>query len=118
MSNCYAVEDPIYQPGMRIISAITKASPAVVTTTFDHDFITGTIVRLVIPRADGMTQGDKLTGEITVTGTDTFSIDIDSRLFDTFSIPSSPSPHTDVCALVIPIGSKNSILTIATKNTL
>jgi len=78
---------PIFQPALRIISAITKAQEAQVTTSFDHDYITGEIVRLLVPIDFGMWQINKLTGTITVTGSDTFTIDIDTTNFDTFSVP-------------------------------
>ena len=115
---CYAVEDPTFQPAMRVISAITNASPAEVTTTFDHDYVTGTIVRLIVPKALGMRQADKLVGEITVTATDTFTIDIDTTLFNAFSIPGSPAPYVNVCGLVIPIGEDTDTLAASTRNTL
>lgn len=77
-----AIASPTFQPAMRIISAITNASPATVTTTFDHDYVSGTVVRLHIPTGFGMYQANKLQGEITVTGTTTFTIDIDTTDFD------------------------------------
>jgi len=113
MSTCYANPDPQFQPAMRIISAVTNAFPASVTTTFDHDYITGTIVRFYIPQAEGMTQLDKKTGTITVTGTDTFTVDIDTTRFDTFVIPGVPAWYENTCALVVPIGEVSDQLTAA-----
>lgn len=118
MSTCYAAQSPTFQPAMRLISAITNANPAQVTTTFDHDYVTGIIVRLEIPRAVGMHQANGLTGTITVTGTATFTVDIDTTDFDVFAIPGSPSPHDNTCAQVIPIGEDNSLLRAATQNIL
>lgn len=115
---CYAVVQPIFQPAMRLITAITNANPAAVTTSFDHDYISGTIVRLYVPIADGMYQIDKKIGTITVTGLTTFTIDIDTTTFDVFAIPVSPSPHTPICAQVVPIGEINSTLAAATQNVL
>lgn len=82
-----ALQNPTYQPAMRIIASITNASPAVVTTTFDHDYITGDIVRLYIPRGFGMLQADRLKGTVTVTGDTTFTIDIDTTDFDSLVVP-------------------------------
>jgi hypothetical protein len=118
MSTCYAVQDPTFQPAMRIISAITNAANAAVTTTFDHDYESGLIVRLVVPEPCGMQQINHQKGTITVTGATTFTIDIDSTLYDTFSIPGSPDPHDNTCALVVPIGEINSELKQATRNVL
>jgi hypothetical protein len=118
MSTCYAQINPIFQPAMRIITAITNANPAQVTTSFAHLYITGTIVRLDIPPADGMQQANGLTGSITVTGATTFTIPIDTTTFDAFSIPVSPLPQTNTCAMVVPIGEVSAILTAAVQNTL
>lgn len=118
MSTCYANPDPTFQPSMRLISAITNGNPAVVTTTFGHDFVSGTLVRLYIPVIDGMFQASNLVGTITVTGPTTFTIDIDTTSFDVFAIPVAPSPHDNTCALVVPIGEVNDILSAATQNVL
>ena len=117
MTACSQVASPTYQPAMRIISAITQANPASITTSIDHDYITGEIVRLRIPDTFGMSQINGKQGEITVTGNDTFTINIDSSKFDAFAIP-APLPPAYTCAQVVPIGEINSILTAATKNVL
>lgn len=113
----YAIQSPVYQPAMRIITAITRAFPASVTTSFDHDYITGTIVRLDIPSGFGMTQADTRTGAIIVTGPTTFTIDIDTIFFDIFAVPAS-WPYNQQLAQVVPIGEINSILTASTVNVL
>ena len=118
MSTCYAIVNPIFQPAMRIISAITNANPAVVTTTFAHLYQTKTIVRLDIPPACGMQQANQMTGTIVVTGATTFAIDIDTTLFDAFSVPVSPPPYINTCAQVVPIGESNDILSAALQNVL
>lgn len=116
----YAIENPTYQPAMRIISAITNANPALVTTTFAHDYITGEIVRIVIPRIPynatgfGMGQINEQEGTITVTGDTTFTININTSTYDTFSNPG----NFDQQPQVIPIGEISEILTAATENVL
>lgn len=110
-----AIEDPRYQPAMRIISAFTNANPAVITTSFDHDYITGTIVRLKIPDGYGILQANNLEGTITVTGNTTFTIDIDSTGFDVFAVPAT-FPDSYQHPQVVPTGEINSILTAATDN--
>jgi hypothetical protein len=66
-----------------------------------------------------MEQLDGFVGDITVTGTDTFSLDIDSTYFQAFAIPAAPYPAwADTCAQVIPIGEENSMLTEAVRNVL
>ena len=113
MATCFAVASPTFQPAMRIVSAITNANPAA-TTTFDHDYATGLIVRLLVPFDHGMVEADKLVGAITVTGVTTFTIDIDTRNLGVFSIPGS----TNFCPQVLPVGEINSLLTQATRNVL
>lgn len=114
----FAFKNPIIQPAMRLISAITNANPAVVTTTFNHLYITGTIVRLDIPFACGMQQANQLTGAINVLSPTTFSISIDTTLFDIFSIPNNVSYLVNTAAQVVPVGELNSQLTAAVQNVL
>lgn len=118
MYTCYALQNPVYQPSMRIIAAITQSNPAMVTTTFDHQYNTGCIVRFDVPVADGMQQINQMTGPITVTGDTTFTVSIDSTLFDPFAIPTSPPAYENVCALVVPIGELNENLDSAVQNVL
>lgn len=113
---CYADPNPDYYPAMRLIAAITNGNPAVITTTFAHGYGTGIIVRIVVPKADGMEQINGMTGTITVTGDTTFTIDIDTTYFEAFAIPGVYPPHTDICALVIPIGEVNETLLYASRN--
>jgi len=112
-----AVEFPTFQPALRIISAITKAYPAAVTTDTDHDFISGLIVRLTFPEGYGMTQINDRIGVVTVTAATTFTIDIDTRLSDLF-IAAPGSPYDDQSPQVIPIGEVSRLLTSATQNVL
>ena len=114
----FANPSPTFQPAMRIITAITNAFPAQVTTSFDHDYVTGTIVRLIIPLGFGMVQANQLTGSITVDSPTTFLIDIDTIFFDAFVIPAENPGHFYTKAQVVPIGEDNDILTAATQNVL
>ena len=118
MPRCYATQSPTFVPAMRLIQSITNANPAVVTTTFDHGYISGTTVRLDIPVVDGMQEADKKVGTITVTGATTFTIDIDTTNFGVFAIPVAPDPHDQICAMVVPVGEVNSQLTAAVHNNL
>jgi Ubiquitin-activating enzyme E1 FCCH domain len=113
----YAYPFPVYQPAMRLIAAITNSFPATVTTTFDHQYITGTIVRIDIPFADGMQELNQQTAPITVTGATTFTIPIDTTNFNAFSIPSVP-PYINTAAQVVPVGEISSTLDAATVNVL
>lgn len=114
MVSCYSNPSPVFQPAMRIIADITRSDPAVVTTTIDHDYITGEIVRLDIPLGFGMQQINQQTGTIAVLTPTTFSIDINTLYFDAFTTPMNQQQ----CAQVVPIGEVNSILKAATVNVL
>jgi hypothetical protein len=125
----YANPNPVFQPAMRLVAAITNSNPAIVTTTFNHNYLSGAWVRLYVPRACGMWQADKLYGQISVTGPTTFTVDIDTTAFDPFIAPPVqppppppiiplPNPHINTCALVIPIGENNDNLDSAVNNVL
>ncbi len=118
MSTCYANPNPIFQPAMRLIASITNADPAIVTTTFAHQYESGLIVRLDLPPATGMQQADGVTGTITVIDATSFSMPIDTRRFDIFALPESPGPFDNTCAQVVPIGEVNESLAQATRNIL
>jgi hypothetical protein len=115
-----AIAHPTFTPAMRIISSITNANPALVTTTFAHGYITGEIVRITLPRVPfntvsfGMAQINGQTGTITVVDTTSFTIAIDTTLYDVFSNPGTYSQQPQV----VPVGEVNSLLTAATKNVL
>ena len=102
MPNCYANQNAQLQPAMRLVSAITQANPASVTTTFAHGYSDGLKVRFYIPTWYGMPQLDKQVGTITVTGNTTFTVDINSSQFDTFTAPAG-AWYENRCALVIPV---------------
>ncbi len=113
---------PTFQPAVRIISDITNANPAVVTTTFavgqknnGNQYVTGMVARLDIPRTYGMQEANGLFGSITVISTNSFSIDIDTRKFSAFSPPVSPKQF----AQVVPIAdSDNNIFPASVQNVL
>lgn len=112
-----AIQNPIFKPAMRIIDDITNANPALVTTTFNHNYMTGLIVRLIIPPGFGMQEVNEKQGTITVISDTTFTIDIDTTLFSAFS--TAPSyPDDRQFAQVVPIGEVNSMLTQAVQNVL
>jgi hypothetical protein len=97
-----------------------------VTTSFNHNYITGTIVRIYVYNdvavenpitTVGMPQINQRTGTIFVTSPTTFAIDIDTTQFDPFIIP-NPVPAGYTCPQVVPIGEDNNMLSAATKNVL
>jgi uncharacterized membrane protein len=92
--------NPIFQPANRLVTAITQADAALVTTSFDHDYIIGTIVRFFIPNGYGMDQLDLQTGAIlTIPTSTTFTVDIDTRDYNAFMVPASPQQFAQVTAI-------------------
>lgn len=107
-----ALTDPIFKPAVRDIAAISNSNPMVVTTTFANSYLTGLIVRLVVPPAFGMIQADGIQGDITVTGTTTFTMNVDSTHFDPFVVfMELPDQPLITPAQVTPVGEVAAILT-------
>jgi len=105
-----------YLPGVIVIpsslpiTAITKSYPMIITievgfpTTEANTYIVGMAVRLFIPFTYKMFQANDLIGTIlSINGLD-FSLDLDSRLFDPFVIPSG---NVEQPATISPNGSRN-----------
>ena len=147
-----ALAYPVFQPAMRILTDITRTYPAVVTTglitypggvttitPFDHSYVSGMIIRLVVPSFFGMVQADGLYGEITVINSTQFSITIDATTFDPFVIPPVVlilDPYGDPIAApplrqvapgeyaltefaqAVPFGENNAMLSAAVQNVL
>ena len=109
--------NPIFQPAMRIVTNITNAVAAVVTTSFDHLYLNETIIRIDIPLGYGMQQINQRFGSIIVLSPTTFSIDIDSTFFDTFSIATT-YPENAQSAVCVAIGEENDTLLASVRNTL
>ena len=112
-----AIENPMFLPAMRVITVITKAKKAVVTTSFAHNYIDGLIIRLFIPEGFGMWQANQLFSPITVLSPTTFQMTIDTTNFDTFAI-STTFPFDQQSAQCTPIAELTSQLTGAFKNVL
>lgn len=96
-------------PSSLTITNITKTYPMVVTTsvnpaTESNTYIANQVVRLNVPVTYGMYQANGRQGQIlSVSGND-LTIDIDSRYFDTFTIPSAGQLQP---ATLAPSGSRN-----------
>ena len=98
--------DPLFRPAVINILSITQSFPAVVTTTYDgvvpasNGYISGLIVRLIIPSGFGMELLNKSTGEITVINANSFSIPFDTTNMDAFVIPALEPGHHGTAAQV------------------
>lgn len=112
------VLNPYFRPGAFDIAAITNAELPTVTTTTDHNYTNGQWVRLYIPHDFGMEQANFRQGIITVTGATTFTITIDTTLFDPFVIPAFDPLVTPTPAQCVSIGEIASTLEGAFRNIL
>lgn len=97
----------IYYPGysqvqvyenliVRTIESITNAYPMVVTTTVNHGYPAGLMVRFLIPTMFGMQELNEITAQVISVTDDTLIINLDSTNFSVFSYPISlPSAYTN-----------------------
>lgn len=87
-----ALANTLYIPAGKIITAITNANPARVTTSVAHNYVDGAIVRIIIPPATtleshGMPQIDQQFAPITVIDPTNFFIAIDTTSYQPFTVP-------------------------------
>ena len=99
-----------FTPVRTIVSGITNANPAVVTTSSSHQLTSGMVVRLNIPKAYGMTEINRKLFVVTVLSDTTFSLqtteypsaqNVNSVLFVPFVTPSSQGVQPEC----VPVGS-------------
>jgi hypothetical protein len=110
-ANTY-LQGTIQIPSSIVITAITNAYPMIVTVNINdlsesNTYIPGQLIRLTIPITYGMFQADGLIGQILSVNGNDISLNIDSRLFDIFTIPSTGKLQP---ASLAPSGSRNLTL--------
>lgn len=121
---CTTITQSYFVPSSSVLLAIFKGYPTIVVTYTPYNFVNGTIVRLTISPDCGMPQINQQTGPITVVDATTFTIPINSTLYDDFVIPENPAdpghtfPQQQPCSFVVPIGELNAQLNMAVKNIL
>lgn len=92
------MDDPI--PVEVLVTDVTAAINAVVTTASDHNFSTGQYVRLVVPKAYGMEVPYRQT-TATVLSATSFRTDLDLSAQPAFSTPTNPPPFTPAQAVPV-----------------
>jgi hypothetical protein len=105
--------DPIFYPRHRVISNITQADQAVVTTLVDHGYTVGQVVRFSVPAECGMVELDGLSGVITaVTAAGvhpcTFTVNINTAGFTAFTFPLIAAVPCNF-AVVKPVGEDSTV---------
>jgi hypothetical protein len=97
-----------FSPPRVAISAITQANPCVVTTSSNHNLVTGNIVRLHVPMNYGMFPLNNGLFSVTVLSQISFSIqttqippaiNVNSIQFPAFTIPSNPQFTAEVLSV-------------------
>ena len=109
----------LYVPARKVVTAITNANPAIVTTSIAHDYVSGVIVRMNIPESTsledyGMPQINQQFAPIQVIDSTNFYIDIDTRLYEPLHIPMNQQQYPQCIA----IGELNDHLDGAVHNSL
>lgn len=115
----FPILNPTFQPAIRQIAAITPVyfQDAVliqITTTQDHLYNDGLVVRLSIPLEFAAQVFDQAKGNIAVNSPTTFIMAFNSIQFDPFVIPGAP----EQVPLVIPIAEDVQFLDSAVHNVL
>jgi len=94
----------MFNPKKRTVVNITQANPGVVTTSVDHGFTTGQVVRMKIDSATGgMVELDNMLVTVTVIDAATFSIGVDTSANTQFLLP-GPTLVPFTNSEVIPVG--------------
>ena len=82
----------LFIPANVAITAITRATSAVVSTSIPHNLSVGAFVSFRVPSAYGMTQMDGVVGQVTAVGSAlSYTVDVDSSAFTAFAFPTSVS---------------------------
>lgn len=115
----FPYKNPIYQPAIRQIAAITPSynqavMSLLVTTTQNHLYNNGVTVRFNIPLEYQAQQLNGRFSEIVVNSPTTFTMTFPTIAFDAFTIPGTPQQ----IPLVIPIAEDVLLLNSAVHNTL
>lgn len=109
----------LYIPYGCAITAVTKASSAVITTAVNHAFVVGQEVYFSVPSNWGMIELDSAryqqqylvpqTAFVTAVTANTITVDINSTSFTTFAYPTSAVYATGVTpAYVVAVGDQNT----------
>jgi len=91
-----------FYPNSYLITAITNATNATITTSVDHTLTVGQKIRVLVPQVYGMYQINGTAADIvSLPATNSMVVDVDTTTFDAFSVPISTNITP---AQLIPIG--------------
>lgn len=107
----------LYVPGVVVITNISAAANAVVTTSVNHGFAANMYVRLEVPPDSGMIQADGQLVRILSVTDYTFTCDLDTSGFTAFTWPTSAVAAAGVNRpQAVPVGEKGQNLADAVYN--
>lgn len=106
-----------WTPEARIITGISQAASAVVTTAVAHGYQLGAIVRLLVPANFGMTQANGLLATITaIPSVNSFTVNVDTSGFTAFAFPQQAPAFASSFAQSIPVGELSSTFASSEQN--
>lgn len=96
------------KPFVNFVTGISQAPQAVVTLSKIHEYSVGQMIHFSVPSSFGMTEIDQKVGRVVSVTDYTFTVDLNSSSFSTFSFPpDSLVPVTQLFATVAPQGQRN-----------
>ena len=102
--NIYLPPCPVIQPFLTITN-ITRARYCVVTVVEENTYVIGQLVNFFVPEDYKMVGIQGKTAEIVAVNAQNFTVDLDTRLFNSFVVPSGPTAIQP--ATLSPAGSRN-----------
>lgn len=106
-----------FAPKTQVITNITAASPAVITTANNHGYAAGEKYRLRVSSDWGMVEANDVEFTVVSVTANTITTDLNSSAFTSFSYPTSAAAAAGVTpAQVVPIGDEATVLSGATNN--
>jgi hypothetical protein len=107
-----------FTPFATIVTNITNANPAVVTTLTDNGYASNLFIRIVLPLGNiyGMPEVNGNVYKVTPITSNTFSIGIDSTNFETFHFPPYALGVATQIAQAIPVSESGYVFNEAVIN--
>ncbi len=93
-----------FQPSQFFISTITLGQTTIITTTINHNYVVGQLVRLIVPEQNGTYQLNEQSGlVISIPNTNQVELNIDSTFYNFFQTSTYPTQPQ-----IVAIGDLNS----------
>lgn len=99
----FKLSDADYVPKRREISDVTNAIQPTVTTTDDHGYAVGQLVRLHVDKRYGMDIEGEKTEVLTVPTSTTFTVDYDTSALSSYVTPTYSGGNGFTQSHVVPI---------------